>query len=520
MNGFQWRPYQNECFQSIIGSYQKGINKQLIVQATGLGKRIQAVYLARLAKKQLFLAHTEELIDQAYRDFVKMYGEFNVGIIRGKYNELDKRFVISSPQTLINRIKDIHPDTFTMLQADEVHRYRAKTFYDVVNHFNVNLRTGWTATPRRFDGLSLMDLFDEKVFEYGIIDGIREGYLAELDGIQIRTNVNLDSVKKIGGDFNIGQLQNVVDVPQRNKLIVDSYLKYAAGRPFIAFCVDTLHMIHLAEHFADRGIKVGLISSDKSICPDRKGTMKAFANKELQGLINVNILTEGYDYSDVGAILWATPTMSESKFLQGIGRGTRLKSEWFKITFGAADCKVLDFVDITSKHSLVNTFELDRHSSAIDKIFVNTEKREKILEAEKARRESKVMGDVDKDKFIDLMKLPKIHISQSVKMMDEATPAQIKMLQTFGLYDTHDEDGNPILYTKKMVSEIIATSPTTPYMQHKLVSWGYNPSGSTIAQFLDISKKIKREAEEKAQQEKIERDNEELANRLARVIRG
>ena len=203
MQNWKWRDYQNDCYKAIIGRYQEGIKQQLVVQATGLGKRSQAVYMAGKAENQLFLAHTEELIEQAYNEFVERYGFMNVGMIRGNKMELDKRFVVSSPQTLHNRLDKIPRNHFMMVQLDEVHRYMAKTYYKVVDHFECKLRIGWTATPRRLDGLSLMDMFQEKVFEYGILRGIEQGYLAELKGIRIKTNIDLSGAHRSMGDFNV-----------------------------------------------------------------------------------------------------------------------------------------------------------------------------------------------------------------------------------------------------------------------------------------------------------------------------
>ena len=140
MSNWKWRDYQNDCFNSMVDGYKRGITQQLVVQATGLGKRSQAVFAAGWAKNQLFLAHTEELIEQAFNEFVEIYGFMNVGIIRGNKMDLDKRFVVSSPQTLNNRLDKIPRNHFEMIQLDEVHRYMAKTYYKVVNHFDVKLR--------------------------------------------------------------------------------------------------------------------------------------------------------------------------------------------------------------------------------------------------------------------------------------------------------------------------------------------------------------------------------------------
>lgn len=518
MNNWKWRPYQNDCFKSIINKYQKGITQQLIVQATGLGKRSQAVYMAGKARNSLFLAHTEELIEQAYNEFVDRYGYMNVGMIRGNRMDLDKRFVVSSPQTLHNRLDKVPYNHFELIQLDEVHRYMARTYYKVVDYFQCKMRLGWTATPRRLDGLSLMDMFQDRTYEYGILKGIEEGYLAELKGIRIKTNVNISSVGKSMGDFKTGELESLVDIPERNKLIVDSYEKYANQRQFIAFAVDTNHAVNIAQEFTVRGFNVAIISSDKSICSDsdRNERVSAFKRKEILGLLNVNILTEGFDYEDVGAILDAAPTLSESRYLQRVGRGTRIKSAEFQAQFGN-NCIVMDFVDLSSRHHLVNSFELDKSLPALAKVFVTKEDRLKLFDAEKQRREAKVVHVTEKDEYFDFTKPPKVKISGSDKMMEQATPAQINMISKFGLYTKFDEEGNEIEYTKKNIAELLETE-ILPWMKKKMVDWKYNPNGATIAQFLAISKDFKLKEEE--YQRDLERDvntKAMLAEELAKI---
>lgn len=500
MNSWQWRPYQVECFEKVIAGFRQGINSQLCVLATGTGKRSLAVWLAGKTGRSLFLAHNEELIEQAYEDFSRSYGFMNVGIVKGPRMEIDKRFVIASPQTLYNRLSKISPDTFNLVQVDETHRYMAKTFYGSVNHFNAK-RIGWTATPRRLDGLSLMDLFQEKIFEYNIVDGIRDGYLSELDGIRVKTEISLDGISKKFGDFNEAQLGNVVNCPERNNLIVQSYLKYARDRQFIAFCVNTQHAQDLAEHFRDVGIPVGVVSSNQEICNDRKGIIADLKNKKLRGLINVNILVEGFDYHDVGAVLMARPTQSEVIYFQAIGRGTRLKSEDFISRFGAKNCVILDFVDNTSRHKLVNSFELDKGLKAKDKMFVTTEKRDKLLEKEKEREMGRGRIDtvVRHDERINLMELPVPKLWESVKANDPATEKQIAMLQKIGIWSDTDPDGEPVVYTKLMASELIMNAPAEAWQCVKLLNWGYDPKDATMGQFYAV--KAKMDAKKEASKE-------------------
>ena len=513
MNNWKWRSYQNDCFESIIENYQKGITQQLIVQATGLGKRSQAVFMAGKAKNCLFIAHTEELIQQAYDDFAKLYGFMNVGMIRGKQMDLDKRFVVSSPQTLINRLDKIPSNHFEMVQIDECHTYMAKTWYRVATYFEAKMRLGWTATPRRLDGLSLLDLFQQKTYEYGILKGIEEGYLCTLKGIRIKTNINITGAKKSMGDFSSHDLEALVDIPERNKLIVDSYEKYALERQFICFAVDTNHSVNIAKAFTERDYNVTVISSDVTICPDREGTISAFKRGEIQGLVNCQILTMGFDYSEVGAILDASPTMSESRYLQRVGRATRLKSQTYVDKFGQC-ALIIDFVDLSSRHQLVNSFELDKQLPALEKIFVDKEDRDKLVEKERQRREIKVVTITENDEYFDFIKPPKVKIAQSAKMMEEATPAQIKLLTWLDLYTEFDQDGNEIEYTKTTVAELLQ-SPILPWMKRKMIEWKYNPESATMAQYLAISKLVR----DNQQKEEIEIQRQNNTAKMLEEVR-
>ena len=175
-----WRPYQIACKKAIKENYDKGVTKQLIVQATGTGKRLQAVNLARHFNRTLFVAHREELIMQAYEE-IDQYWPMQVGIIKGTRFELEKKVVVASVQTLHNRLNRINPDMFDLLLVDEMHHYVSKTYLKSIRHFEPKLLTGWTATPKRLDGLSLSNLVQNIVFEYYIEDGINDKFLAPLE---------------------------------------------------------------------------------------------------------------------------------------------------------------------------------------------------------------------------------------------------------------------------------------------------------------------------------------------------
>ena len=474
-----WRPYQIDSFNSIKNAYNGGMKEQLVVQATGLGKRVQAVAVSRMKKfhKSLFLAHSEELINQAYADMCKAHNVMDVGIIKYPKFEIDKKIIVASPQSLRNHLQKVPKNLFDLVQIDEAHRYMAPTWLEVVRHFEYDLRLGWTATPHRLDGLSLGNLFQDISYEYNIDNGIRDGFLCELNAIRVKTQIELKGIKKTGGDFNNGELEERVDTPQRNTLIVNKYREYAEGRQTIAFCVSIKHAHRLAEKFEMFGYSVAVLTS-KNSKDERTKIINDFKTGKIQVLCNVMILTEGFDYSDVGCIIQARPTQSLTVFMQQIGRGTRLKSQQFVNQYGQ-NCIILDIIDNTGKHNVINTWELDRKKKAKDKTFVTTEKRDKLLEREAEReRESKFVVNSTKDKKINLLKLPKVEISGSPKMLEKATDAQVRFMVNIGVYQEGVE------YTKALASEAISNAPAFSKDLRWLKDQGYDISeGATIGQY-------------------------------------
>lgn len=477
MKGIQWRPYQIECKNAIKENYDDGIRKQLIVAATGVGKRMMAVDLMGHFSRSLFIAHREELIIQAYNEIEK-YFPMNVGIVKGSTFEIDKKIVVASVQTLCNRLDKIDPNTFGLVIIDESHHYAAVTYLRTARHWTPKLLTGWTATPRRLDGLSLSNVFEKIVFEYDIQNGIRDGFLAPIEAYQIKTVTDISRIKRTAGDFNQRQLSEAVDSELRNELIVSKYKTYTEGMQAIAYCVDIEHAYHLRDKFREHGISSETVVSDTTRCPNRNEIINKFKSGEITVLTNVEILTEGFDYPDVGAVIMARPTQSETLYKQCIGRGTRLKTDEFKARFGTDKCTILDFVDNTGKLSLVNAYELEKDQPIEDRMFLPREHKEKLLAEEAKRRERRIALTAGKDKKIDLMKLPDVRIWDGEKMLEPATEKQIDWLKRAGIYAEDTE------YTKKQASELISSLPCQEWQVRYLAVNGYDVThGASIGQY-------------------------------------
>ncbi len=453
------RPYQIEAIETVNRKLSDGVTRQLLVLATGLGKTFVASTIANQYKKVLWITHTEELILQSAKSLMS----FNpsVGIIKAERFDIDKEIVVASIQTLWRRLDKIDKDTFEIIIVDEAHMAASRTWSMAIEHFDVKLLLGLTATPHRSDGMPLGDVFDEIVFEKDILWGIQNGFLCELNAVKVQTDISLDNVRTTAGELNSKDL-TLVNNPVRNKLIVDKYEEYCNGVPALIFCVDVEHAIELNKVFANKGHKSTFVVGDEKLCPDRADRLKAFTTNEIQIVTNVMVLTAGFDYPDVQCIIMARPTKSLTVYLQAIGRGTRLKSN-------GAGCIILDVVDISKKHKLVNTWSLDENKPIDEKVFITKEEKEKLLDEERVARETKIENSVKKDEVIQLFKIPKVTINTtSYRMREPATEAQLKWIASLG-YDIVN-----VPYTKAMCNAIISALPATDKQVWALKQMGYD----------------------------------------------
>lgn len=455
------RPHQEKAINEVSSNLEQGIDKQLLVMATGTGKTFTAANIMKGYKKILWVTHNIELINQSagvMRDF-----GFLTGIIKQERMEIHQRVVVASIQTLCRRLEKIHPDTFDMMVIDEAHFAAARTWTNVFNHFNCKLKLGLTATPHRSDGMPLGDLFDKIVYEYSILDGIKDGFLCEIKAHRVRTQISLDKVRTTAGEFNSKDLR-IIDCPERNNLIVDKYLEYAEGRPALTFCVDVEHAINLSETFNRRGLNSTFVVGDKNLCPDREHRISLFKSGEIEVMNSVMVLVYGFDYPNLACIIAACPTKSLTKYMQLLGHGLRLKEDY-------NECVIIDVVDVTTRHQLINTWTLDKDKKAKDKLFLTKEEKGIAIEREKKELEEEEL--TTKDKEIDLFAIPAIKKDYYTPAYKEAaTDKQLSWIESLG-YDIEKNN-----YTKGMASKIIDGLPATDKQIHMLAYKGYNVSGA------------------------------------------
>jgi len=325
------------------------------VAATGLGKTVCFSFVAKENKgTTLILAHRDELISQAVDKLLQSWPEADVGVVKAERNEYQHDVVVASVQTLAreSRRERIPRDHFTAIVCDEAHHSKSPSYQNIFEYFGANreinppLLLGVTATPDRGDGKGLDDVYDEIVFNYDILWGIRAGYLCDLKGKRITLQgVDFSKAKVRQGDFDAGQTGRMLEEAHAPEVVVQAWLEHGEDRKTIVFTPTVATAVAFADEYNKVGVNAAWISGETPQ-EERRETLRRFARDEIKVLANCAILLEGYDEPSVSCIVMARPIKSRALYSQAIGRGTRKHP-------GKQNCLILDVCGAT-QHSLIS----------------------------------------------------------------------------------------------------------------------------------------------------------------------
>ena len=359
------RPYQQDCIDAVISAYMEdGLNRQLVVLSTGLGKTIIFSTLTKLLDVHtLILAHRDELIQQAKDKLLSVWPDADIGIVKGNINEIGHKVTIASVQTLRSekRFKQAFPTAYNIKQVrlvicDESHHLVAPSYRTILKQFGLHQKAkpdgrnsplflGVTATPLRGDKMSYRDLVDkeEPTYIMTVGDGIEQGYLVPTKGYRLLfDNEKFKGVRIQRGDFVTADLKKVVTRNvARNEEIVRCWHQQALGKQTVVFCVDKEHAEVLTKVFLGAGIKADYVHDSLS-SEQRKRVLSEFESGKITVICNVMILTEGWDCPFVECVIMARPTKNQSLYIQAVGRGLRLSP-----STGKTHCLVIDVADVS-----------------------------------------------------------------------------------------------------------------------------------------------------------------------------
>jgi len=347
------RPYQVQGIAAVQADVAAGYRRVLIHLPVGAGKTVVFATLAQQwHQPTLVLVHREELLTQAVDKFRMVWPEADLGIVRGAHDEYDAQVVVATVQTLAGRLARATPDRFRLAIADEAHHTTSPQWQQVLRAYGFwptpaphHCFVGVTATTTRTDGVDLGVMFEKTSYQLSMLELIQSQYLSDIRAIRVTTHFDLDQVPvDASGDWDAEALGRLVDTPTRNQLVVQSWKTHARKRHTLVFAATVAHAQHLAEAFRKAGVRADWIAGQHKP-RERTEKLQAFHRKTTQVLINVAILTEGYDEPSIDCVVLARPTQSAIVYTQAIGRGTRRHPD-------KRDCLILDLADNSTRHRL------------------------------------------------------------------------------------------------------------------------------------------------------------------------
>lgn len=340
------KQHQREALDALQAMRDRHETIALLYHATGTGKTVTAVMDAkRCGGRTLFLAHTQELVNQAADTFRRLWPEVTVGRYMESIKEPDAHVVCGSVQSVALHLEDFREDAFSYLIVDEAHHAAADTYQKILAYFHPAFTLGLTATPERTDdNRAILDIFKNTAHKLDIQTAVEIGELVPIRCIRIHTNIDLTRVRFNSVQYNIRDLESKIYVPERNRLIVDTWLQYVRDKRTVVFCASVRHAEQIAELFRQAGVSAAAVSGGMKPA-ERREFQDRFVRREILVLCACDLLNEGWDCPEIEVLFMARPTMSRVLYTQQLGRGMRLFP-------GKESLMVFDFVDNASQYNM------------------------------------------------------------------------------------------------------------------------------------------------------------------------
>ena len=290
-----------------------------------------------------------ELTRQNLNTFEQL-SAMTTSVYDGVNRSLDGEVVFGMIQTIS---KDEHLaklQPIDLLVIDEAHHCGAESYRIVVKHLqelNPEMKIlGVTATPVRSDNRQLG--FTNVADTIKVEELIRSGHLVEpkTHVIDVQSLEELDDLDDMNG------VEKLLNVKPINEAVIKHWKEKASKRQTVVFCSTLNHAKDVLESFKEAKIKAEMVSG-KMGRKERLIVLQDFEYGKLQVLVNVSVLTEGWDCPSVSCVVLLRPCAHQSTMIQMIGRGLRISDN--KI-----DCIVLDFGASSLLHgTLEQSAELD-----------------------------------------------------------------------------------------------------------------------------------------------------------------
>jgi DNA repair protein RadD len=360
----QLRDYQVEAIQAIYTWFERHTTNPLVVMPTGTGKSVVIAGFVKgileqwTSQRILVVTHVRELVEQNAKKMVELWPGAPVGIYSAglKRRDYDQQITFASIQSIHRRAGEL--GWFDLVLVDECHllpksgngMYQA--YLTALRSMNPAVKViGFTATPYRTDSGLLYEgddaLFAGVAYDTDMVRLIKAGYLSPLVPKRVDGAIETAGIRKQAGDFVQGELEKAALAGDLATLACSEILKWGAERrSWLVFCCGIEHARTVEQVLQNRGVQVASLFGDTPLA-ERAKLIQRFRAGELRALVNVGVLTTGFDAPGTDLVAMLRPTCSPGLYVQMAGRGMRVAP-------GKTNCLVLDFGGNVDRHGPVD----------------------------------------------------------------------------------------------------------------------------------------------------------------------
>ena len=353
---FDLRPYQTQAIDDLWAWFGRHPDGNPIMEAAvGAGKSVMIAALAKRVHNEapgtrvLVLMHQRELLDQNLAKLKAIWPEADAGVISASHGkrQITSQIIFATIGSvykiahLLGNIGIVLADECHMIQTKETGMWR-KFLSELFALCRTTRIIGWTGTPFRGNGVWLTagasPLFTHIAARVSMRTLLDSGYLSPLTTARTSTSIDATDVRMSGGDYVLSDLAKVTDRDELVQATCNEIVQIAHDRKrWLVFAVTVQHAENVTSALKMRGINAGIVTGETPKA-EREQTIGAFRRGELRCLVNVAVLTTGFDAPEVDFIALLRATKSPVLYVQIMGRGMRLAP-------GKQDCLVADFTD-------------------------------------------------------------------------------------------------------------------------------------------------------------------------------
>lgn len=359
------RPYQKEAIKSPFDFWKENPDGHPVIGApTGAGKSfIIAGIIERTLRKWrgvhiLVISHSKEIVEQDAKAIETLtnrkVGVYSAGIGRREKEQI----TVAGIQSIYRRADEFQDYKFIII--DECHAIPIEgsgMYRTFLSSLNNSKYLGLSATlfrlgggmiygkDRLFTGIAY-DLTSAKHFK----QLVKDGYISKLKTIATQIEFETKKIRTQSGDFKVSDMANKFDKGPITEGAIKEIIKHGQGyKKWLIFAIDIEHSEHIAETLIRNNISANVIHSKME--DDRDIIIRKFKRGTYRALVNVNVLTTGFDDPEIDLIALLRPTKSPVLHVQMIGRGLRIAPE-------KEHCLVMDFGGNTERLGPIDNVEV------------------------------------------------------------------------------------------------------------------------------------------------------------------